>query len=187
MQVESFNIKGPLLLTPARYEDDRGWFTETFNAATFADAVGRDVTFVQDNESHSLQSGTLRGLHFQHPPFAQGKLVRCTRGAIIDVAVDIREDSPTLGQHVKVKLDDKTGQQFWIPEGFAHGFVTRQNNTRVAYKCTFAYAPQAEGTIVWNDPLLHIDWEVSDPILSDKDRRAPGYADFVTPLPIPTG
>ena len=182
LEVERFTIPGPVRLTPVRREDERGWFAETYNAAHFAEAVGRDVDFVQDNQSVSFKTGTLRGLHFQYPPFAQGKLVRVVAGAILDVVVDIRHGSPTFGQHVKVRLDAKTGDQLWVPEGFAHGFITTRANTMVAYKTTALYAPQAEGVLAWNDELLHIDWEFKKPMLSERDQRAPGLADLVTPF-----
>ena len=184
MKAVPLTIPGPLRLLPVRHEDERGYFCETYNAGDFAEAVGRDVEFLQDNESLSVKKGTLRGLHFQHPPFGQAKLVRVLRGSILDVVVDIREGSPTFGQHEGVKLDASSGEMLWVPEGFAHGFVTTRDNTLVSYKVTSGYAAQHQGRIKWNDPLLHIDWGVAEPILSDADARAPGFADLVTPFGI---
>ena len=180
--VESFGVPGPLLLTPRRRETARGNFIETYNASDFADAVGRDVHFVQDNQWTMHKRGVLRGMHFQYPPFAQGKLVRVVAGEVLDVVVDIRTGGPTFGQHVKTTLSAKLGNQLWIPEGFAHGFVTRRANTVVMIKTTALYAPQAEGVLKWNDPLLHIDWETPKPELSYRDSRAPGLGDLVTPF-----
>ena len=182
LSVETFAIAGPCLITPLRHEDVRGWFRESYNASEFANAIGRDVNFVQDNESLSLAKGTLRGLHFQAPPFAQGKLVRVMKGKILDVIVDIRADSPTFGEHIAVALDDASGAQLWVPEGFAHGFVTRRANTHIAYKCTAPYARNSEGTIRWDDPALGIHWKIKTPILSDKDTAAPLLADIVSPF-----
>ena len=184
MEVTTFSIKGPVLVRPKRIEDERGWFSEIYNSGDFADAIGRDVHFVQSNESFSAKKGTLRGLHFQHPPFGQAKLVRVGRGAILDVVVDIRDGSPTFGQHERVRLDSKSGDQLWVPEGFAHGFVTLKDNTVVNYRVTSGYAAQHQGRIAWNDPLLHIDWEVDNPTLSDADRTAPSFADLVSPFGI---
>ena len=187
MNVEAIplTIAGPLRLSPERREDERGYVCETYDAGRFAEAIGRDVEFLQDVETLSLRKGTLRGLHFQHPPFGQAKLVRVLRGAIRDVVVDMREGSPSFGQHESVDLDAKSGEMLWIPEGFAHGFVTLRDNTLVSTKVSSGYAEQARGRIKWNDPLLHIDWGMDDPILSERDARAPGFADIVTPFGIP--
>lgn len=180
MQIESFSIEGPVLITPQVFGDERGYFFESFRQDTFADA-GVDMPFVQDNQSRS-QRGAVRGLHFQAPPYEQGKLVRVLAGAVIDVAVDIRKESPTYGQHLFVKLDAITHQIFWVPPGFAHGFFTLEDDTVFAYKCTGYYHKAAEGGIRWNDPDLGIQWPGGEVILSDKDRELPLWQDFVSPF-----
>ena len=180
--VETLALRGPLLLTPERREDARGWTAESFNDADIAEAVGRDIEFRQDVDVYSKAKGTLRGLHYQHPPFAQNKIVRVLRGAILDVLLDIRPASPSYGQHVKVRLDHTKGQQLWVPEGFAHGFVTLRDHTQVGMKVSAIRAPQAQGRIRWNDPLLFIDWEVEAPIVSENDARAPEFSDLARPL-----
>ena len=179
MDIQTAPLEGLLLLTPRRFGDARGFFAETWNAARFADA-GLDLTFVQDNHSLSAEVGTIRGLHFQAPPSAQGKLVRCGRGALYDVAVDIRAGSPTYGQWYGAELSAENGQMLWIPEGFAHGFVTRAPETEICYKCTGFYDPSTEGAVRWDS--AGIDWGVADPILSDKDAVAEPLADLVTPF-----
>jgi dTDP-4-dehydrorhamnose 3,5-epimerase len=168
-QVERMAIDGPLILRSKVFTDDRGSFMETYNERAFAAATGIRIGFVQDNESIS-RKGVLRGLHFQLDPYAQGKLVRVTRGAALDVVVDIRPGSPTYGRHVKVRLDAVAKDMFWIPPGFAHGFLALEDDTVFAYKCTAYYHPAAERTIRWNDPDLAIDWGHADPIVSAKDR-----------------
>lgn len=170
-----------LILTPRRFGDARGWFTETWNASRMAEA-GLDLAFVQDNHSFSAAKGTLRGLHFQRPPRAQDKLVRCSRGAILDVAVDIREGSATYGRWVAVELTADNGRQLLVPKGFLHGFVTLTENTEVQYKCTDFYSPDHDGAVRWDDPALGIDWGISAPILSDKDARAPLLSEIGTPF-----
>ena len=157
---------------------------ETFRQDIFDEAVGKTVTFAQDNHSLSAPIGTLRGLHFQAPPHAQGKLVRCINGSIIDVAVDVRQSSPTYGQHVSVKLSADNAQQLWVPVGFLHGFVTLEPNTEVVYKVTDYYSPDCDGGVLWNDPELAIDWGISEEnvILSDKDGQAQTFSDFKTPF-----
>lgn len=172
MQIEPTALADVLILTPRRFGDARGWFMETWNASTLAKA-GLDLPWVQDNHSFSAAKGTLRGLHFQSPPRAQDKLVRCSRGAILDVAVDIRAGSPTFGQHVAVDLSADTGRQLLIPKGFLHGFVTLTDDTEVQYKCSDLYSPEHDGAVRWDDPALGIAWGVTAPILSDKDARAP--------------
>lgn len=181
MKIEPTDLPDVLILTPARFGDDRGWFSETFNAARMA-AAGITVPWVQDNHSMSAQPGTLRGLHFQAPPHAQDKLVRCSRGAIFDVAVDIRRGSPHYGKWVGVDLTPENGRQLFVPKGFLHGFVTRTFDCEVQYKCSDLYAPDCDGGIRWDDPDLAIDWQVSDPTLSAKDKAAPLFADFVSPF-----
>jgi dTDP-4-dehydrorhamnose 3,5-epimerase len=167
-----------LLVRPRRFGDARGWFSESWNAARFA-GWGIDVDFCQDNHSLSTASGTLRGLHFQTPPHAQAKLVRCTRGAIFDVAVDIRKQSPTYRQWVSAELSAENGDQLFIPAGYAHGFLTLTPDTEVMYKVDAHYAPEADGGIIWNDPALGITWPLSGaaPLLSDKDAGLPPLAD----------
>jgi dTDP-4-dehydrorhamnose 3,5-epimerase len=178
MQIERLAIPDLLLLTPKKHGDQRGFFSETFRADIFA-AHGVESLFVQDNHVHSTQKGVLRGLHFQTPPHAQGKLVRCTRGAILDVGVDIRVGSPTYGRHVAVELSAVNWRQLWVPPGFAHGYVTLEEGCEVIYKVTDYHAPDCDSGIAWDDPALGIDWRVSaaEVILSDKDRKQPVLAD----------
>lgn len=179
MKVEKTSIEGLLILEPRVFGDDRGCFFESFNQDKFNEFVGEEVTFVQDNQSVSSKN-VLRGLHFQNPPFAQGKLVRVIQGSVIDVAVDIRKESPTYGQHVAVELSAENNKQFWIPPGFAHGFLAQEDNTIFAYKCTNNYAPSSEGSLLWNDKDINIDWDVQDPIVSSKDEEAEEFCNFVS-------
>ncbi|MDZ7908650.1 MAG: dTDP-4-dehydrorhamnose 3,5-epimerase [Gemmobacter sp.] len=183
MQIELTDLPGVVILTPARFGDSRGFFSESWNRARMAEA-GFDLDFVQDNHSLSAKAGTIRGLHFQAPPHAQAKLVRCGQGRLFDVAVDIRAGSPTYGKWVGVELSAENGRQLLIPAGFLHGFVTREDGTEVIYKCTDVYAPACDGGIRWDDPTIGIDWALGDlsPILSDKDAKAPLLADFQTPF-----
>ena len=182
MQVEDTKLDGVLIITPRRFGDARGFFAETWNAETFR-THGIDLEFVQDNHSLSASPGTLRGLHFQVPPRAQAKLVRCGRGALFDVAVDLRRNRDTYGQWVGVELSAENGRQLLIPAGFAHGFVTRETNTEICYKCTDTYAPDHEGALRWDDPDLAIDWGLTGPpVLSDKDAAAQAFASFETPF-----
>jgi dTDP-4-dehydrorhamnose 3,5-epimerase len=171
-------IPDVLLLEPKVFGDPRGFFMESFSQRLFNDAVGREVVFVQDNHSRSVR-GVLRGLHFQRPPRAQGKLVRVTRGSVFDVAVDIREDSPTRGKWVGVELSDDNHRQLWIPPGLAHGFLVTSDMADFLYKTTDYYAPEAEGCIRWDDPDLAIDWPLASlgltPALSAKDAAAPTW------------
>src|SRR5919202_2263014 len=169
MQFEPLHIPGPLLVRPAKFEDARGFFSETYNARRFREA-GLPTDFVQDNHSLSAAAGVVRGLHFQLPPHAQGKLVRVVRGAILDVAVDLRRGSPSFGRFAAIELSAANWRQLWIPAGFAHGFCTLEPDTEVIYKMTDFYDPGAEGGLAWDDPDLGIPWPVSNPILSDKDR-----------------
>lgn len=165
---------GPLLIEVRRFADARGSFAETYSRADFA-AIGIEAEFVQDNASHSVSVGTVRGLHFQVPPRAQAKLVRVLAGAILDVAVDLREGSPTFGRHVAVRLEAGDGRMLFVPEGFAHGFCTTQPDTEVAYKVTEGYAPAQDRSLRWNDPALGISWPVAADaaVLSAKDADAP--------------
>jgi dTDP-4-dehydrorhamnose 3,5-epimerase len=174
MLFKRFPINGPVLVEPRRIGDSRGWFSETFRADLFAAHV-EPVTFVQQNQSMSAERGTIRGLHFQIDPMAQGKLVRCLRGAILDVAVDVRRSSPTFGQHVTAELTAENGHQLWVPRGFAHGFSTLADNTEVFYLTTGYYSPAHDRGLSCSDPALGIDWRVdlSDAQLSDKDRKQP--------------
>jgi dTDP-4-dehydrorhamnose 3,5-epimerase len=174
MKIERLAICDVLLSTPTRHVDPRGFFSETFRADIFL-AHGVNAAFVQDNHVYSARKGVLRGLHFQVPPRAQGKLVRCTRGATLDVAVDIRKGSPTYGRHVCVELSAANWHQLWIPPGFAHGYVTLQDDCEVMYKVTDYYAPDCERGIAWDDSALAIDWRIPAGalLLSDKDRKHP--------------
>ncbi|WP_431298052.1 dTDP-4-dehydrorhamnose 3,5-epimerase [Tabrizicola sp. BL-A-41-H6] len=182
MQIEPTELPDVIILTPRRFGDDRGWFTETWNAGTMAQA-GLDLPWVQDNHSMSAVVGTVRGLHFQAPPRAQDKLVRCSRGAILDVAVDVRVGSPHFGRWVGVELTPENGRQLLVPKGFLHGFVTRAPMTEVQYKCTDVYAPDCDGAVRWDDPDIGIVWGLSGaPVLSAKDQAAPLLRDFKSPF-----
>ncbi len=178
MKVERLAIPDVLLLTPPRFGDSRGWFSETFNAARMAEA-GVAGTFVQDNQSLSARPGTIRGLHFQIAPSAQGKLVRVLRGAVWDVAVDIRHGSGSFGRHAGATLSAENGAQFWVPPGFAHGFCTLEPDTEVFYKVTAGYDRDAERGIAWDDPDLALPWPVAAEAaaLSEKDMALPRLAD----------
>ncbi|NVJ97160.1 MAG: dTDP-4-dehydrorhamnose 3,5-epimerase [Alphaproteobacteria bacterium] len=183
MIVEEFPIAGLYAFTPKKFGDDRGFFSETFNARAF-DEVVPGVSFVQDNHSLSRDPGVVRGLHFQTPPHAQGKLVRVTRGRVIDVAVDIRLGSPTYGQHVALELSADNWKQFWIPAGFAHGFCTIEPDTEFCYKVTDYYAPDCDSGIAFDDPDLGIDWpfDRKSAILSGKDTVLQSFKDFKSPF-----
>jgi dTDP-4-dehydrorhamnose 3,5-epimerase len=173
----------PRLIVPQRHPDTRGWFAETFNEARLR-VLGIDCRFVQDNLSYSPRAGTLRGLHFQAPPAEQAKLTSVLRGKIFDVVVDLRRGSPTFGKHVSTELSAETGHQFYIPAGFAHGFVTLENDVIVNYKVSAFYAPAHEGGIRWDDPDVAIAWpvEAASLIVSEKDRRLPWLKDFDSPF-----
>jgi len=182
MQIEQTPLSGVVIITPKRFGDLRGFFSECYSARALAEH-GIDIGFVQDNHSLSETVGTVRGLHFQAPPHAQDKLVRCGKGALFDVAVDIRRGSPTYGQWFGVELSFENGRQLLVPAGFAHGFVTRAPDTEIVYKCSDYYAHETEGAIRWDDPEIGIDWgEVPEPVLSDKDAVAPMMADLETPF-----
>ena len=182
MNIEKTTLADVLVLVPARYGDDRGWFCETWNAHRMAKA-GLDVAFVQDNHSLSGSVGTLRGLHYQSPPHAQDKLVRCSRGAIFDVAVDVRVGSPSYGAWVGVQLTAQNAKQLFVPKGFLHGFVTLEADCEVQYKCSDVYAPDCDGSIRWDDPDIAIDWGLTGmPVLSAKDTAAPLLRDFASPF-----
>ena len=183
MQVEETKLPGVLILTPARFGDDRGFFSESWNSKRMAEA-GLDYDFVQDNHSMSATEGTLRGLHYQSPPHAQDKLVRCGRGALFDVAVDIRKGSPTYGQWVGVELSAENGKQLLVPKGFLHGFITRTDDCLVSYKVTAHYAPDHDVSVIWNDADLALAWNLSDqtPILSHKDQNGISFAQLLSEL-----
>jgi dTDP-4-dehydrorhamnose 3,5-epimerase len=179
MKIESFSIAGPLLLTPKKFEDERGFFSETYNARAVQAALG-EFDFVQDNHSLSKVPGTIRGLHFQTPPSAQGKLIRALRGAVFDVAVDIRHGSPSFGKFVSVTLSAENWQMLWVPPGFAHGFCALETDTEILYKVTDFYSAADDRGVAWDDPDLAIPWPLSsqEPVLSDKDRRHPRLNDL---------
>lgn len=181
MDIKRLDIPDVLLITPKQFGDDRGFFSETYNTQSFS-AAGIDLDFVQDNHSLSVPKGTLRGLHFQKPPMAQDKLVRCIRGSILDVAVDIRRGSPTYGQHVSAVISAENWTQILVPKGFAHAFLTLEPNTEVVYKVTELYSRECDANILWSDPSLKIDWGKGqgDFVLSEKDANAPLLADIET-------
>ena len=182
MKVIETKIPGVVIIEPRLFPDARGYFFESFSKREFEEKVGK-IEFVQDNESKSSY-GVLRGLHFQKPPYAQSKLVRVVKGAVLDVAVDIRKGSPTFGQHVAVELTEDNHLQFFIPQGFAHGFAVLTDEVIFQYKCDNFYAPASEGAIAWDDPDLGIDWRVSAEkvILSEKDRRHPRLKEIESPF-----
>lgn len=184
MKVEQTELPGVLILTPARFGDSRGFFSESWNRKTL-EGHGISLDFVQDNHSLSAQVGTVRGLHFQSPPHAQAKLVRCGKGRLFDVAVDIRRESPTYGRWIGEELSFENGRQLLIPAGFLHGFVTREPDTEIIYKCTDYYAPECDGAVRFDDPDIGIDWGLPEgvtPLLSDKDAKALWLRDFETPF-----
>jgi len=184
VHIERLAIPGLLLLTPKKHGDQRGFFSETFRGDLFGNEVKTPVSFVQDNHAYSAQKGVLRGLHFQLPPHAQGKLVRCIRGRILDVGVDIRVGSPTFGQHVAAELSESNWKQLWVPAGFAHGYITLEDHCEVIYKVTDYYAPECDRGIAWDDRSLSIDWQLphTEITLSDKDQKQPRLADIASPF-----
>jgi dTDP-4-dehydrorhamnose 3,5-epimerase len=179
MDIREFEIPGIKLFVPKRFSDVRGYFQETWSDRLFREKIA-NVTFVQDNQSGSTRKGTLRGLHFQTPPYAQGKLVRVVRGSVFDVAVDIRKGSPTYRRHVGVRLDAVEGAQLWLPPGFLHGFCTLEEETEVSYKATSYYSPSHDAGVLWSDPEININWPVTPDaaVLSDKDRQHPFLRDL---------
>lgn len=183
MKIQNTRLEGVLILEPRRFSDNRGHFAETWNRRTLAEN-GIETDWVQDNHSLSAEAGTVRGLHFQAPPHAQTKLVRCGRGQLFDVAVDIRKGSPTFGEWVGVDLSPENGLQLLIPAGFAHGFVTRAPDTEIIYKCSDYYSSAADGAVLWNDPDIGIDWGLGDraPVLSEKDEAAPRLVGLNSPF-----
>ena len=172
MQVTKTELDGVLIIEPKVFGDARGWFMETWSARKF-EAAGLNFNFVQDNQSYSAHRGTLRGLHYQTAPFAQAKLVRCTRGKLLDVAVDIREGSETFAKWVAVELTAENKKQLMIPRGFAHGFLTLTDDVEIQYKADNFYSPNCDGNIIWNDAEIKIDWPFEPTILADKDAKAP--------------
>ncbi|MFM1745113.1 MAG: hypothetical protein RLZZ630_1050 [Bacteroidota bacterium] len=180
MTIERFDIAGPLLIHPKVFTDDRGCFFESFNLEVF-EKLGLPTDFYQDNQSIS-RKGVIRGLHFQSPPWEQGKLVRVVSGRVIDVAVDIRKESKTYGKHIRIELSGETQALLWIPPGFAHGFSVLEQDTVFLYKCTKPYHPEAEQGLVWNDPDLDINWGMEEPVVSQKDCQLPGFKNFHSPF-----
>jgi dTDP-4-dehydrorhamnose 3,5-epimerase len=177
MNIIKFDVPDLKLIVPKRFCDPRGYFSQTWSEQEFRERIA-DVPFVQDNQSVSTRKGTVRGLHFQKPPFAQGKLVRVVRGAILDVAVDIRKGSPTYRRHVAIRLDTLDGAQLWVPPGFLHGFCTLEDETEICYKVTAYYSPRHDAGVFWNDPELGIDWPVKEAILSERDAKFPRFVDL---------
>ena len=180
MEILETKIKDLLIIKPRVFEDPRGYFFESYNKDIFTKHQIL-VDFIQDNQSLSHR-GVLRGLHFQSPPFAQGKLVRVITGAVLDVAVDIRKNSPTYGEHVTIELTEENKTMFYIPTGFAHGFATLRDNTIFSYKCTQTYHKESEGTVLWNDLDLKIDWQLQNPLLSEKDMNGTIFKSFQSPF-----
>ena len=178
MKVDEAPIEGLLIIQPDVYFDERGYFLETYNKEKWKE-LGINFDFLQDNQSQSSE-GVLRGLHFQNPPYAQGKLVSVIAGAVIDIAVDLRRKSKTYGSYFALELSEQNKTIFWIPPGFAHGFVSLQDNTIFSYKCTQVYNKQSEASIRWDDPDLAIDWEIQNPIISEKDRNAPFFKEYIS-------
>ena len=180
MKIISEDIPGLKLIQPNVFEDERGYFYESFNEKQLHE-IGINERFVQDNQSLS-NKGVLRGLHFQNPPMAQGKLVRVVKGAVYDVAVDLRKESPTYGEHFGIELNEENKLMFWVPAGFAHGFATLRNQTVFSYKCSEYYNPKVESGIQWDDSTLNIDWKIENPILSEKDQNNSNFSSFKSPF-----
>jgi len=181
MEVKKTKINGVFLIKPQIFKDQRGYFFESFNSKEFHKATGLDVQFVQDNQSLSSKN-VLRGLHFQHPPFAQAKLVSVIKGEVLDVIVDIRKGSDTYGKYIAEYLNEENRHQLYIPEGMAHGFLTIKDDTIFAYKCSNYYHKNSEDGIIWNDSNLKIDWNIKNPLVSKKDQIAKNFTSFVSPF-----
>jgi len=181
--IEQTELEGVVLLRPRRFEDARGFFSEVWNHRRFVEEVA-DVTFVQDNQSLSRHAGTIRGLHYQSPPHAQAKLVRCGRGRLLDVVVDVRRGSPTCGHWVARELTEEGGEQLFVPVGFLHGFVSLEPDTEILYKCSDYYAPDCDGAVRYDDPVLGIDWrtDLCRVVVSDKDAAAPALDQWQSPF-----
>ena len=180
MNIIKTPIENLLVLEPKVFEDERGYFFESFNKKKLED-IGIKESFVQDNQSLSNKN-VLRGLHFQAPPFAQGKLVRVITGSVLDIAVDIRKESATYGKYFSAILSEQNKKMFWIPPGFAHGFLTLEDQTIFSYKCSGDYNPSSEGSLLWNDPQLNIEWNIDEPIVSAKDQEAQAFTSFKSPF-----
>ena len=178
MKVTETNLKGVFIIEPQVFGDSRGWFTETWSKVKL-EGAGLNFDFVQDNQSYSAQKGTLRGLHYQLNPMSQAKIIRCTRGTIMDVAVDIRKNSPQFAKWTSVILSAENKKQILIPRGFAHGFLTLSDDVEIQYKADNYYAPHLDGNIRWDDPQIKIDWPFAPTILSDKDKTAPTLAERI--------
>ena len=181
MEVKKTKINGVFLIKPQVFKDNRGHFFESFNSKKFNEATGLDVQFVQDNQSLSSKN-VLRGLHFQHPPFAQAKLVSVIKGEVLDVVVDIRKESDTYGEYIAENLNEENHHQLFIPEGMAHGFLTLKDDTIFSYKCSNYYDKGSEDGIIWNDGNLKIDWKIKNPLVSEKDQLAQNFTSFVSPF-----
>ena len=180
MNIITTPIENLLVLEPKVFEDERGYFFESFNKKKL-EHIGIKESFVQDNQSLSNKN-VLRGLHFQAPPFAQGKLVRVITGSVLDIAVDIRKESATYGKYFSAILSEQNKKMFWIPPGFAHGFLTLEDQTIFSYKCSGDYNPSSEGSLLWNDPQLNIEWNIDEPIVSAKDQEAQAFTSFKSPF-----
>ncbi len=180
MKVSTTPLAGLLIIEPTIWRDDRGYFFESYNRETYK-KIGIDAEFLQDNQSSSKR-GTLRGLHCQKAPYEQGKLVRVVKGKVWDVAVDARKNSATYGQHHGLELSAENQLQYWIPPGFLHGFITLEDDTIFAYKCTNVYNKESEMGVIWNDEQLAIDWQMDNPIISEKDKNLPKFSEFESPF-----
>ena len=178
MNITKTDIQGLIIIEPQIFKDSRGAFFESWNAKKFKQ-LGINEDFVQDNQSVSSK-GVLRGLHFQNPPYAQAKLVRVLKGSVLDVAVDLRKNSTTYGMHVSVILSEENNKSFFIPKGFAHGFLSLEDNTVFSYKCSGYYNKESEGSLLWNDEDLKIDWQIDNPLVSEKDLQADLFKNFKT-------
>ena len=181
MEVKKTKINGVFLIKPQVFKDKRGHFIESFNSKKFYEATGLNVQFVQENQSLSRKN-VLRGLHFQHPPFAQAKLVRVIKGEVLDVVVDIRKGSETYGEYLAEYLSDENHHQLYIPEGMAHGFLALKDDTIFSYKCSNYYRKSSEDGIIWNDSNLNINWNIKNPLVSEKDQFAQNFTSFLTPF-----
>ena len=177
MKIEKTNFKDLLIIQPNVFADERGYFFESFNESRFRVETGLNITFVQDNQSMSAK-GVLRGLHFQTPPKMQAKLIQVIKGAVLDVVVDLRRNQPTFGQHYKILLTSDNKTQLFVPEGFAHGFAVLEDNTIFAYKCSNYYSKENDRSMLWNDPALNINWEIENPIISEKDQAAQNFDQY---------
>lgn len=181
MTIEATSFNGLFVIQPKVFGDDRGYFFESYKESVLEKELGRKPEFIQDNESLSGK-GVLRGLHFQKPPHAQSKLVRVVTGAVLDVVVDLRKNEPTYGKHFAIELNAENKKQLFVPKGFAHGFLTLEDNTRFCYKCEGEYAPQAEDALLWNDTTLNINWPNKAALVSEKDAKANTFSNFISPF-----